>query len=300
MELRHIRYFLAIAEEGSFTRAAEKLGIGQPPLSQQIKALEREVGTQLFRRLPHGVALTEAGQAFHSKVAPLPLEAQDAIRLAQKAAAGESGVLRLGFTGTAAINPLVPASIRHFKQLYPTVEIQISEGNSATHEKALLDDRLDAAILRPSLSDLEALTEEALLEEPLLAALPANHPEARTPDAVDLWDLRREAFIVPPREVSLSLHDTIIQACMDRGFSPLLGSPAPQIASILSVVAAELGVALMPAAIAELRFPGVALRPLKHAHQKVVLALAYKRGTHSVLVRNFRQAARKTMNSQKL
>lgn len=158
MELRHIRYFLAVAEEGNFTRAAARVGIGQPPLSLQIKDLEREIGVQLFHRVPHGAELTEAGRAFLEVARQIPVTASDAVRAAQRAARGETGQLTLGFTGTAALNPIVPASIRAFRRRFPDVEMNLEEANSVALVSGLVDGRLDVAILRPAASDPHSQT----------------------------------------------------------------------------------------------------------------------------------------------
>ncbi len=294
MELRHIRYFLRVAEEGSFTRAAEALGIGQPPLSQQIKALEQEIGARLFRRLPHGAELTEAGRIFHDRVRLLPAQAAEAADLARQAERGERGTLRLGVTGTGALTPLIPRCIRAFRQAYPEVDLRITEGNSSVLAQALLADQVDLAILRPSAADREHLTEETLLEEDLMAALPADHPLATSSAALPLADLAADPFIVTPRDVGTSLHETTLQACTDAGFVPLLGLPAPQIASILSLVSAGLGVSLVPASMARLQMPGIAFRPLADTRHKSALAVAYRRASTAVLVRNFVRTARRT------
>jgi DNA-binding transcriptional LysR family regulator len=292
MELRHIRYFLAVAEEGNFTRAAEKLGIGQPPLSQQIKALEEEVGVRLFRRLPYGAELTEAGQAFLARVAPLPDEVTEAVRLARRAAAGETGTLRLGFTGTAALNPIVPECVRQFRRAHPDVELMIEETNSMSLIRAIVGGRLDVAILRPSISDPEELSEELLTQEELVAALPAAHPLATGKRPLDLARLADDFLILTPRNVGISLHDVALEACRHAGFEPKLGQPAPQIASILSLVAAELGFSLVPSSMAQLNIHGVVLRRLTDRQPRVGLAVAYRKGTTAVLVRNFVKAAR--------
>lgn len=295
MELRHIRYFLAIAEEGSFTRAAERLGIGQPPLSQQIKALEDEVGVRLFRRLAHGAELTEAGQAFHGAVAGMPGQASEAMRLARRAAGGESGLLRVGFTGTAALNPTVPACIRAFRKNYPDVELQVTEANSVALAAALMEDRLDVAILRPARSDPQELTEEILEEELLVAALPVSHPLAAGPEAIRLAALSASPFILTPRDVAVSLHDAVLEACASVGFAPQIGQPAPQIASILSLVSAELGVSLVPRSIARIALPGVVLKPLLDTEQRIGLAVCYRHGSTRPTVRNFVATARRAV-----
>ncbi|MND77024.1 HTH-type transcriptional regulator BenM [compost metagenome] len=293
MELRHVRYFLAIAEEGSFTRAAERLGIAQPPLSQQIKVLEQEAGVRLFRRLSHGVELTPAGHAFRAAVGNVPHEIAEGVRLARKAAAGESGEIRIGFTGTAALSPAVPVCIAQFRNTYPDVEINVTEANSMALAAALIEDRLDVAILRPSNSDPNLLTEEVLTDEPLLAALPATHPLAVSGEIIDLAKLCDDPFILTPRSVGVSLHDAILRACAKSGFTPKSGPAAPHIASILSLVAAGLGVSLVPASIARVDLHGTVFRHLGDTAERVAISLAYRRATTSPVVRNFCSVARK-------
>ncbi|MBO0127698.1 LysR family transcriptional regulator [Agrobacterium sp. OT33] len=292
MELRHIRYFLAIASEGSFTRAAEQLGIAQPPLSQQIKLLEQEIGVRLFRRLAHGAELTSAGQAFRTAVSHIPHQVSEGVRLARRAAAGETGILRIGVTGTAALNPLVPACIRAYRNKYPDVELQVMEANALLLTPALLEDRLDVALLRPSQSDPEALYEEVLADEPLLVALPVSHPLARRGTMIDLPELRDDPFILTPRSIGTSLHDASIKACEDAGFTPRLGPAAPHIVSILSLVAAELGVSLVPESVAQVKMQNIVLLPSSGPPPRLSISLAYRRGTTSPVVKNFVVAAR--------
>lgn len=292
MELRHIRYFLAIASEGSFTRAAEQLGIAQPPLSQQIKLLEQEIGVRLFRRLAHGAELTPAGQAFRTAVSHIPHQVSEGVRLARRAAAGETGILRIGVTGTAALNPLVPACIRAYRNKYPDVELQVMEANALLLTPALLEDRLDVALLRPSQSDPEALYEEVLADEPLLVALPVSHPLARRGTMIDLPELRDDPFILTPRSIGTSLHDASIKACENAGFTPRLGPAAPHIVSILSLVAAELGVSLVPESVAQVKMQNIVLLPSSGPPPRLSISLAYRRGTTSPVVKNFVVAAR--------
>ncbi|MBS7543490.1 LysR family transcriptional regulator [Ancylobacter oerskovii] len=292
MELRHIRYFIAVAEERNFTRAAARLGIGQPPLSAQIKDLEAEIGTQLFHRVAHGAELTEAGTAFLTAVKSLPDEAAAAIHAARRAARGETGQLSVGLTGTAALNPLFPAAIRSFRRSYPDVELRIVEANSVVLLSSLVEGRLDVAILRPAESDPEDLREERLIDEPLVAALPAAHPAASRRTGLDLATLSDEPFILTPRSVGTSLHDAALAACRAVGFEPRLGQPAPQIASILSLVAAEFGVSLVPASLAELNVPGVVFRRLRAPEPRVGLVVAYRKHRPPPLALNFAKVAR--------
>ncbi|KYO55528.1 LysR family transcriptional regulator [Tistrella mobilis] len=296
MELRHIRYFLAVAEERNFTRAAARLGIGQPPLSLQIRDLEAEVGTALFHRVPHGAELTEAGAAFLAAVAAIPGQAAGAVKLAQRAARGETGRLSLGFTGTAALNPLIPEAIRAFRRAYPEVVLTLTEANSVALVEGLLEGRLQVAILRPAATDPAELAVHNLADEPLVAALPATHAAAALPGPIDLAQLAADPLILTPRAIGTSLHDVAVGAFRAAGFEPVLGQPAPQIASILSLVSAELGVSLVPVSMCQLGMRGVVYRRLRDPEPTVGLAVAYPRHRPPQPVLNFdrviRQAAR--------
>ncbi len=286
MELRHIRYFLAVAEERNFTRAAARLGIGQPPLSLQIRDLEAEIGVKLFHRIPQGARLTEAGQAFLDGVRTVPGQVSAAVLMARRAAGGETGRLRLGLTGTAALNPMVSASIRAFRRAFPDAELTLEEANSVVLATHLTEGRLDVAILRPSASDPAELREYIVAEEVLVAALPASHPAAAAP-AVDLIALKETPLILTPRAVGISLHDATIAACRVAGFEPVPGQPAPQIASILSMVAAELGFSLVPASMRQFSVDGVTFRDLLPPVPRVALAVAHVRDGPSPMARNF-------------
>ena len=286
MELRHIRYFLAVAEERHFTRAAAKVGIGQPPLSQQIKDLEAEVGTNLFQRLPQGAELTEAGRAFLEIVKGFPAQAERAVRAAQRAARGESGTLRVGFTGSAVFNPVVAGTVRKFRRAYADVELSLVEVNSAGLVSGLVDGTLDAAFLRPGTAGSEELHLRLLSEEPMLAVLPASHVAAKD-EVVHLTRLRSDPFILTPRSIGSTLFDTVIAACRKAGFEPVLGQTAPQIGSVINFVAAELGVSLVPASMRAVKVPGVVYREVSGAAPVARLSLATRRGDTSPVLRNF-------------
>lgn len=299
IELRRLRYFLAVAEEGSFTRAAHRLNIGQPPLSQQIKLLEGEVGATLFRRLPHGAELTDAGRAFHDGVVAVPGVVTEAARAARRAAGGETGLLRVGFTGSAAFNRVVPATIRGFRRRYPDVEIILIDNNSVGLVSALADGVLDAAFLRPASISADDLMIEAIDEEPLVLVLPEDHPALSTvrEGRVALEQVRTSPFITVPRASGQALFDAGLAACRAAGFEPLIGQTAPHIGAILSLVAADLGVALAPASVEDLRVPGtVVVRPEPEA-PLTALALCCRRGDASPLLRHFIAEARRHARS---
>lgn len=286
MELRHIRYFLAVAEEGNFTRAAAKVGIGQPPLSQQIKDLENEVGAPLFVRLPQGARLTEAGKAFLESVQSLPAQAQRALRAARRAARGEIGSLRVGFTGSAPFNPIVTAALRAFKRRWPEVDLTLEEGNTARLLAGLADNLLDALFVRTESLESEGLLLRPLAHEPMLLVLPAGHPAAGS-RRVDLARLRDLPLILTPRGVGQTLYDTVLGACRQAGFEPILGQAAPQIASVVNLVAAEMGFSLVPASMDQLQVTGVVYRQIAGQTPVARLSLVQRRGETSGVVRNF-------------
>jgi DNA-binding transcriptional LysR family regulator len=286
MELRHIRYFLAVAAERHFTRAAARVGIGQPPLSQQIKDLEVEIGAALFHRLAHGAELTAAGEAFLAGVKEMPALAERATKAAQRASRGETGLLRVGFTTSAPFNAVVPATIRAFRRAYPDVDLTLEQAPTTRLVTGLQDGSLDAAFLRPGASGTDAFQLRLLSEEPMVLALPAKHAAAAQRE-VDLAALKKDQFLLFPRPVSPTLYDTIIGACREAGFEPVVGQLAPQIALVVILVAAELGVSIVPASMSQLKLAGVTYRPIAVQAPTSRLALAYRRGETSLVVRNF-------------
>jgi len=286
MELRHIRYFLAVAEERHFTRAAAKVGIGQPPLSQQIKDLEGEVGTALFHRLAHGAELTEAGKAFLAGVREMPLTAQRATMAARRAARGETGSLRVGFTATATFNVVVPSAIRSFRRAYPEIYLTLEEANTTRLVVGLREGMLDAAFLRPGTPGTEELQLSQLPDEPMVAALPKGHAAAAL-KKINLAVLRDDPFLLFPREIAPTVYDTVVDACRKAGFEPVISQLAPHFSTIVNLVSADLGVSIVPASMMQVRVAGTVYRPIAGQPPTTRLALAYRRGETSPVVRNF-------------
>jgi DNA-binding transcriptional LysR family regulator len=286
MELRHVRYFLAVAEELNFTRAALKVGIGQPPLSQQIRSLEHEIGAPLFRRLSHGAELTEAGQAFLPEARALLAQAARALHSARRGALGQVGRISVGFTGSAAFCPVVPAALRAFGQRYPAVELCLEEANTATLLERLLDRQLDAAFIRPGRLDPDGVRVRTLGHEAMVAAVPADHRLAKG-KTLALSMLAREPLILFPRAAGPSLFDEIMVACRLAGFEPVLGQEAPQITSVANLVAAGLGVSVVPASIAQILVAGVVYVPIRKPTPIARLALVTPLDGHSPIVRQF-------------
>lgn len=286
MELRHVRYFLAVANEGNVTRAAEKLGIGQPPLSQQIHSLENEIGVQLFRRTGHGVVLTEAGQAFAIDARRLLDDARLAVLNAQSAGKGEIGQLNIGFTGSAVFNPTVVNLIRRYRQKYPAITLSLVEGNSAYLLAELNEGRLDVAFVRLGSRSPVGISLHQIAVESMKIVLPAKHPLALK-RKVALKQLEREPFVMLPREASPTLHDVIVDACRGSGFEPIFGQQAPQLASVVNLVAAEFGVSLVPASVCQIRIDGVAYADIHGDDISISLAIASRRDWVLGKIENF-------------
>jgi DNA-binding transcriptional LysR family regulator len=286
MELRHIRYFLAVAHERHFTRAAAKLGIGQPPLSLQIKDLEREVGAALFHRVAHGAELTEAGRAFLEGVREMPALAERATMAARRAARGETGSLRVGFTTSASFNAAVPSAIRAFRRAYADVYLTLEEAISTRLVTGLQDGSFDAVFLRPGTPGTDRFQLRVLSEEPIVVALPEGHPIAARKE-INLAMLKDEPFLLFPREVGRTMHDVIMGACKAAGFEPKVGQVAPTTVSVVNLVAAGLGVSIVPASMSKVRVKGVVYRQIAGQKLTARLALAYRRGETSPVVRNF-------------
>jgi DNA-binding transcriptional LysR family regulator len=287
MELRHLRYFIAVAEEGHITRAAERLGIQQPPLSQQIRALETELDVQLFRRKPRGMELTEAGRALLTDARAVLAHVEHALATTRRTARGEQGRIAVGFTNSAPFHPFVPRAIRVFRETYPLVSFVLEEGSTSELVEALERGTIDAAFIRSPVGDAVGLTVDPLLEEDMVVALPVAH-QLSVAGEVALKALAAETFILYRRRVGPGLYDAIIGACQRAGFSPQIGQEAPRIVSTLNLVAAGLGVSIVPASMQRLTMDGVAYRRLKGAQlPKAPLNLAYRRIDVSASMRRF-------------
>src|SRR5579864_4808384 len=220
MELRHLRYFIAVAEEAHITRAAERLGMQQPPLSQQIKALEQELGVQLLRRKPRGVELTEAGRALLDDARAILLHIDHAFATTRRTARGELGRIAVGFTSSVPFHPFVPRVIRAYREAFPLVALTLEEGGTMELVDDLREQRIDVAFVRTAIADQQGLVVAPLLKETMVLALPRAHPLARrTSKAVSLKALAEETFIVYRRHSGPGLYDAILSACSAAGFS---------------------------------------------------------------------------------
>ncbi|WP_342360580.1 LysR family transcriptional regulator [Terrarubrum flagellatum] len=294
MDLRQLRYFVAVAEERHITRAAERLGLQQPPLSQQIKTMEQELDVQLFRRKPRGVELTEAGSALFGEARALLAHMERALDVVRRTARGEQGRLNIGIAPTASFHPLAPKSIREFRARFPLASLTLQEGLSNEIAEWLSDERMDVAFVRNRSMRVDGVIVHPLAEEPMIAALPGNHPAARgRSGSLALKSLRDESFVLigPP---GTGLHDETIVACREAGFTPHIGQQAPRITSALGLVAAGLGVALVPQSMKTVKMTGVIYRPLSGpATPKAFLGLAAQKNNPSAVLRKFVASVRR-------
>lgn len=291
MELRHLRYFIAVAEEGHITRAAERLGMQQPPLSQRIKAIERELDVQLFHRKARGVQLTDAGRAFLNSARAVLAQFDRTFETTRRTARGEEGQICVGIVPTSPFHPFVPRVIRTFREAYPLVSLRLEERLGEELIELLRNEQIDVAFIRTPVADQDGLIITPLLEEPMLVALPSAHALVRSGGAGEslllLKHLARETFI-PYRPLGTGLNAVAMTACRAAGFSPRVGQEAPRVTSALSLVAVGLGISLVPASLRHMYVDGVVYRRLGGSVQpKAPLELASRRGDPSAVVRHF-------------
>jgi DNA-binding transcriptional LysR family regulator len=263
MELRHLRYFVAVAEELHFARAAARLHIAQPPLSQQIKSLETELGVQLFDRSQRRVRLTAAGAAFLIEARRTLASAERAADAARRAARGEIGRLAIGYVASVAYE-LLPAIVRAYRRRAPDVTLALEEMSSAEQSRALAAGSLDLGFVRRPPAIEPGLIGTVVRREPIVLALPRGHALA-TLRVIRLGDLRQEAFVVFPARPRPSWADVAIDLCRRAGFEPAVAQEAIEMTSALSLVAAGIGVTLVPSSVRAVRRPGVVFRPITPA-----------------------------------
>ncbi|WP_028007915.1 LysR family transcriptional regulator [Solimonas flava] len=285
MDLRQLRYFTAIVEEGSLSRAAARLHVSQPPLSTQLKALEDEIGVRLLERSNRGVTPTAAGVVFYEEVRAALLRLEQARQRARQVHEGDVGVLAVGFVSIADYGILPPA-LKRFRSRYPRVEVQLHELTTDAQIRELRAGRLDLAIgLAPV--DEPDLRFERVLREALVLAAPADHPAVQGEGAVDLRVLARDSFIVPPRDIGPGLYDLIISRCRAAGFVPRITQSARQMQTIIGLVSSGMGVALVPASVQQLQRAGVQYRPLRGRPAQIELGILRPRGSSGPLADNF-------------
>ena len=287
MELRHLRYFIAVAEELHFGRAAQALGISQPPLSQQIQALEQELGARLFERTNRRVALSEAGRLFLEEARQVLAQVDKAADVARRAQLGELGEMKIGFTSSAPFNSSIPKAIYSFRQHFPAVHLNLKEMSSRDVADALLDESIEVGLMRP-LPLPDSLVATELLREPLVAVLNAAHPLAQgNVSGIHMADLAHEPFVFFPRSYGSGLHAQLLSLARQAGFTPHFAQEAAEVMTIIGLVSAGLGVSVLPASFQRMRIDGVVYRTLLDPDAMTAVWLVQRREQASAMAGAF-------------
>ena len=289
MELRQLRYFLAVAEAMNFSRAAEQLQMAQPPLSRQIHQLEKELGVELFHRHKRQIQLTEVGKVFLAEARQILERIDQGLKIVERASRGEVGQLVIGFEGSSTYD-VIPVSLKTYRERFPDVDLTLYAMTTEEQMQALLEGRISAGFVVSPRKDTH-LTIEPILREPLVLALPENHPLA-TQRQVRVRSLEREPFIMFQRHRGCGLYDSAIALCKRAGFSPRVIQEADEMQVILGFVAAGLGVALLSASVQHFQRPGVVYRTLLPGTPKVVLALAWQHNNIAPVLQAFVQVVK--------
>jgi DNA-binding transcriptional LysR family regulator len=283
MEIRRLRYFIAVAEELSFTRAAERLHIAQPPLSIQIRALEQEIGARLFDRDQRHVYLTQAGRHLLERARGILAAVEETKAEVRCAELGEIGSLHLGYASSAMFTSTLTSAIKQFQGDYPQVRLTLHEMTSLDQINGLHYRSLDAGIVRKTeVAVPSGIGIEQWYRAPLVAAMAHDHPLCKR-RSIGIGDLRKEPFIMYPRESGIGLYWQVLRLCASAGFRPQIAREVQELTTIVGLVDAGVGVAVVPADTRSIKLPGVSYMPLRDEGAFSVLYLAFResdRNTH--------------------
>ena len=294
MEMRHLRQFAAVAEELHFGRAAERLCMAQPPLSASVKQLEAELGVQLLERTSRRVTLTAAGEAFYEQAREILARTDKAADAARRAADGHTGRLAIGFAASAT-HDVLPDCLRAFRARFPDVELALFEMNASEQAAALTDRRIGVGFARPALT-VAGVTCETLTREPFVLAVPDGHALAGQ-STVELFALAGEPFIGFAPLPRPSYMDDVTAACAAVGFLPNIVQEVREMGTAVSLVAAGLGICLVPLPVRKGGRGGVHFLSLTGTSARTELTLAYRTGDPSPVLRVFRDVVRARVGS---
>ncbi len=289
MELRHLRYFVTIAEELHFGRAAARLSIEQPSLSQQIQQLEEELGFLLLYRTKRYVELTDAGKVFMLEAQKILAQVQEAKRTTQRAYRGEVGHLVVGYISSSTYD-LLPMMLRVYRERFPDVEVALRELTTREQLRALEEEYIQVGLLRLPIS-LPFVNVEVVRREPIVCVLPEEHPLA-THERIAVSLLANEPFILQSSHRGAGYYVQLMNLCLASGFSPNVIQEVTEIHTIVSLVAAGMGVSLVPLSAQNIRSQGVVYRELEGVATLTEMAVAWLRNSRSAIVQNFLAVAR--------
>jgi DNA-binding transcriptional LysR family regulator len=287
IELRHLRYFIAVADELHFSRAAERLGMSQPPLSQQIRDLESLLGLRLLRRTNRRVELTDAGRVYLDAARDIVARVDAAADQARRAERGEIGELHVAFTRSTPLIERFPRAIRAFRDAYPAVRLVLVERNTLQQVACLLDGSQHVGLLRGGALPA-TLVSHKLVDDPLVAVLRADHPLATRKRArLRMDELADERFVVFSRAAGTGVHDQLLSMCRNAGFVPRIAQEAGESSTMIGLVAAGLGVAVLPDSLRHVRVDGVAYVAIDSPDAASALHVTHRRDDASPLVKAF-------------
>ncbi|MCL2891718.1 LysR family transcriptional regulator [Brenneria tiliae] len=291
MEFRYLRYFVAVAEARHFTRAAESLGISQPPLSQQIKKLEHEIGTPLFKRLTRGVEMTEAGKVLYEDACQILKLTDAAVDRARSIARGEEGNFNVGFSSSASFHPVVLRLLHAYRQRYPNVSLSPRTDNPPQLLTELHNRNIDVAFLRLPCNIGSEFNSEVLAEEPMKLVLPADHA-LNNKKRIHLSELKQESLITFPREICPGLHDMVIRACYLSGYEPRLSQQAPQLTATIGMVSAGFGIAIIPESLSCIKIGNVSYHAIEDIRLNTQIIMVWRQHEHRPIAMNMVQLSR--------
>jgi DNA-binding transcriptional LysR family regulator len=292
MELRHLKYFVAVAEELNFARAARRVHIAQPSLTKQIQQLEQELGFPLLYRTKKKVELLDTGHVLLDEAQRILRQAEKAIQSTQRTHAGQSGRLTIGFS-SSAVPEVLPTLLREYHALYPSVVVDILEITTIKNAESLLESTMSVALIRsPTYLSREQFCFETIQRERFVVALPDSHPAAKQ-ESIRIKILANEPLIVPPRQPGWGYADTIFQIFRDHGIVPRVEQEASGALAVVTLVAGGFGAALIPASLRNLRLPGVTYRPIKGRCRTSDLTVVWRRDSRVSTVRAFLEVVKK-------
>ena len=293
IELRYLGYFIAVAETGHFRRAAERLHLTQPALSQQIAKLEQALGVQLFERNRHQVALTHAGELFLVEARKVLEQADHAVHIAQRAARGEVGELSIGYIGSVLYG-FLPRTIQLFQERYPEIELKLQELSSSRQIAQLQKQTIDVGVLYAPVHET-AIQVECILRPPVWIAVPARRRLARR-ERVSLPDLAQEPVLLPSREEEPALHDHLMGLFQQAGYVPNVVQEASQIQTLLGLVALGIGLYPVPGYMRNMHHEGIVYVPLEEPGAHLELSMAWRREDKSPALQHYLAIVREVVS----
>jgi DNA-binding transcriptional LysR family regulator len=297
VELRRFKYMAVLAEELHFGRAAERLGIAQPALTQQIQALERDLGVQLFKRTKRSVTLTVAGRSTLEEAIRTLQQADRTVLVAQQAGRGQLGHIEIGFVGSAIFSGVLSGAIFRFREANPLVELRLNELGILQQLNDVSSGRLDIGIVRTPVKSLPPdVGISELYREPIILALSAKHPLARR-KAITLGALKEEPFVAMQIQEGVGFNAQVAEICAKGGLTPRVAQRAMQFVALAGMVAGGLGIAFVPESLRHLQIPDIVYRPLTEITEQSNLAIAFRKSERAPAVMAFLKHMRSSAKS---